>query len=127
MRIQSDTQQLTSLIENAEDIVIFVGPFANADASVSALALRAVFEPLKKRVQIYYLGNLSEELLSLPGGNEIKNSLPPTELVISFDISEKSIDRVRYFVEDALFKLVIRPVEGSLDPGAIKYSKKSFN
>jgi len=104
--------QLKVVLDQAQTIMVILGPNANLDQTASALAFYESFKDIKSEVSI-----CSPEQISfndLQGQEEIKNKLGNKDLSVSFDYDESSVDKVSYHIDEekGKFYLVVKPKKG---------------
>lgn len=117
---------LKDMVKNAKSIYVVLGANPNYDAVAAALSLYLSFQQAGKYVQISCATPMRVEFSYLVGVDQIKEKLGSKNLVISFNYSEESVEKVTYAIDEATkrFNLVIAPRTGGkpLDPATVDYT-----
>lgn len=119
MQINNVASQIKDLIQTSTRILLITRENPTLDGVYSLLALDKYLKDLGKQT-LLVAGKIETE--NIPGVENILSSLPPRNLVISFDYAEGSIEKVSYNVEGNRFNLVITPRSNSINPEQINYS-----
>ncbi|PIS21856.1 hypothetical protein COY33_01555 [candidate division WWE3 bacterium CG_4_10_14_0_2_um_filter_42_7] len=107
-----------ALIKNKK-IAILVASGAPRDAYFAGAALSLVAKEMGKEVTLIAKDNVPEEAAELAF---FQNEPGQKNLVISFDYTPETIEKVRYFSEDGAFNLILSPIPKDFNPENIRYS-----
>lgn len=120
-------EQINSLKEyfqSAESVGVVLGQKPTVDQLALASALYEGCKNLGKDVGLYAPKKIRDEHFS--SLSELQTELGKQNLVVTFDYSEESVDKVSYHIgeETKKFHLTIKPKKGTkpLDPKSVEYS-----
>ena len=121
-------QQTFEQIKKAENILIAFKKTWNGDAVASALAMYLFLKKMDKQVTIAAEKFNSGKLYSfLPAYSKINNSLDNLQkFVISLDITNTKVDKIKYAIEDNILNFVISPKDGFFTPDDISSKSSGF-
>ncbi len=128
-------QQIFKQIEKSENILVTFNADWNGDAIASALALGLFLKKLNKQVEIAaYLDasdtaktKMVESWRFLPGFKDIKTSLKNLrKFIVSLDISQATINQIKYTMEGQKLNFIISPEKGWFSPEDISTSSSGF-
>jgi hypothetical protein len=124
MEDKKTDNQIKSLLESAQSIIIILPPDPGKDLVAAGVSLHLA---LKSSGKISQIGCGSDVHVNEPleGVSEIADSIGSRNLIISFDYREDDLDKVDYDVrDDGKFYLMVKPKAGSPVPdiGGVKYS-----
>lgn len=121
-------QQIFEQINKASNILITFKRTWNGDAVASALALYLTLKQLNKNVDL--AAEKFNELKSfnfLPGYGQIQNSLNNLrKFIISLDISNAKVNKIKYKIEDNTLDFIISPKDGFFTHEDIKSKSGDF-
>lgn len=115
--------QLKTILDQAHNAIVLLGPAPTFDQTASATAFYLALKDLKSEVTFCAPNEvIFPDLLGL---EEIKQKLGNKDLSISFDYSETAVDKVSYHIdeEQGKFYLVVKPQKGHkpLDPNSVSF------
>ena len=120
-------EQISSLkeyLQNAETVMVVVGPKPSDDQLAIASALYQGIGTLGKEVGIYSPKKLSRK--SYVGFKDISTELGKQNLVVELDYIKEAVDKVSYHISEELkkFYLTIKPKKGAkpLDDSTVSFS-----
>jgi len=128
-------QQIFKQIEKSENILVAFNADWNGDAIASALALGLFLKKLNKQVEIAAYLDVSDTAKTkaaeswrfLPGFKEIKTSLKNLrKFIVSLDISQATINQIKYTMEGQKLNFIISPEKGWFSPEDISTSSSGF-
>ncbi len=128
-------QQIFKQIEKSENILITFNADWNGDAVASALALSLLLKKMGKKAELAaYLApedslrqKASEAWRFLPNYKEIKTSLKNLrKFIVSLDISQATINQIKYTVDGQKLNFIISPEKGWFSPEDISTSSSGF-
>ena len=121
-------QQIFEQIKKAENILITFKKTWNGDAVASALAMYLFLKKMDKQVTIAAEKFSTGKLYSfLPTYSKINNSLDNLrKFVISLDITNTKVDKIKYTIEDNVLNFVISPQDGFFTPDDISSKTSGF-
>jgi len=128
-------QQIAKQLEKSENILIAFNADWNGDAVASALALFLFLKKIGKNVEVAsYLEdeNSSRQKTAsawsfLPAYAEIKTSLKNLrKFIVSLDISQTTINQIKYTVDEKKLNFIISPEKGWFSPEDISSSSSGF-
>jgi nanoRNase/pAp phosphatase (c-di-AMP/oligoRNAs hydrolase) len=132
----SNEDQIFKLIKKSNNILITFPVDWNGDSISSALALFLFLKEKKKKVDIIAdktLSYKSEELSSaktfsfLPSFAEIKNNVNNVrKFIVSLDITNAKVDKIKYTLEKNKLNFIISPKEGFFSAADISSSANGF-
>jgi len=109
----SPKQQASSLIQNAQKILLLTHKNPDADAIGSTLGFAIVLGRLKKEVSAVCSSPVPETLAFLPFSSIIKQeSNSQNELVINLNCSRASVERLGYRIENNILSIVVSSKQG---------------
>lgn len=108
--------KLKSKVSESKSIMIVTADKPNFDCIASSLSLYLALKNAGKNVVIASNSDPIVRDSHLVGLDKIKTDIGNTNLVITFDHQEDSIEKVSYNVEDGKFNLVIQPKSGYTMP-----------
>lgn len=121
--------QLKSLIDGSQSIVIATGGNPTIDSLGASLSLYLALSSKGKQVMVICPEPARVEFNNLVGIDKVTNNLNSAggqgkNLTISFPYQEGSIEKVSYNIENDAFNLVIEPRQGyqQITPELIRYS-----
>ncbi|OGY28252.1 MAG: hypothetical protein A3F33_03835 [Candidatus Woykebacteria bacterium RIFCSPHIGHO2_12_FULL_43_10] len=120
MQINNIGTQVNGLLEGTQKVMIVTRENPTWDGIFSILALNEYLIRLGKQTCLVS-GEISNPD-NISGVSGFVNSIPPRNLVISFDYVEGSIEKVSYNVEGDKFNLVVTPRGGLINPEKVNYS-----
>ncbi|MEI6836136.1 MAG: DHH family phosphoesterase [Candidatus Falkowbacteria bacterium] len=122
------TQQIFKQIEKSERPLIVFPADWRGDVVASSLALFLFLKKLGKEVEIVAAPSIKSQVWSfLPAHLEIKNSLDNLrKFIISLDISQTKISKVKYAIEDKKINFVISPETGWFKAEDVSTSASGF-
>ncbi|MDD5055138.1 MAG: bifunctional oligoribonuclease/PAP phosphatase NrnA [Candidatus Peribacteraceae bacterium] len=112
----TDIQTATTVIEQAQKILILPHANPDPDALGSALACYSLFRSLGKECTVVCADTLPESLKFLPNAEILSTTLKEEqECIITLDCSDGvEIDKLRYTVEDKKVNIIILPKKGRI-------------
>ena len=121
-------QQIFEQIKKAENILITFKKTWNGDAVASALAMYLFLKKMDKQVTIAAEKFATGKLFSfLPSYAKISNNLDNLrKFVISLDITNTKVDKIKYTIEDNVLNFVISPQGGFFTPDDISSKASGF-
>lgn len=121
-------QQIFEQIKKANNILITFNRTWNGDAVASGLAFFLLLKKMNKNVEIVAEKFDKSELYNfLPGYNSIKNSLDNLrKFIISLDITNTKVDKIKYKIEDNTLNFVVSPKDGFFTQEDIKSRSGEF-
>lgn len=121
-------QQIFEQIKKAKNILITFNRVWNGDAVASALAFYQILKKLDKNVEIAAEKFSQGDLYNfLPGYSNIQNSLDNLrKFIISLDISEAKVDKIKYKLEENTLDFIISPKDGFFTHDDIKSRSGDF-
>lgn len=128
-------QQIFKQIERSESLLIAFNADWNGDAVASSLALFLWLQKMGKKVEIAaYLDpednsrqKIAEAWRFLPTCDEIKTSLKNLrKFIVSLDISQTTINQIKYTVDEKKLNFIISPEKGWFNPEDISNSSSGF-
>lgn len=128
-------QQIFKQIEKSENILVTFNADWNGDAIASALALGIFLKKINKQVEIAAYLDVSDSAKAkmveswrfLPGFKEIKTSLKNLrKFIVSLDISQATINQIKYTMEGQKLNFIISPEKGWFSPEDISTSSSGF-
>jgi hypothetical protein len=126
-----DFRALSTVLENAKNIVCFIHPQATYDAVAAALAVQLAGTESGRSVEIVCQEPMRVEYTHLVGIDRVQQSVGNRDLIVSFAYNEDQVDKVSYNVDDAnqRFELVISPKSGAktLDPSTIEFRRAGMS
>lgn len=120
MQVNNIATQVNDLLKNAPKVLLVTRENPTWDGIFSILALNNYLLGLGKQTCL-----VSGEIANpdnINGVSDFVTSIPPRNLVISFDYVEGSIEKVSYNVEGNKFNLVVTPRGGLINPEKVNYS-----
>jgi phosphoesterase RecJ-like protein len=121
-------QQIFEQIKKANNILITFNRTWNGDAVASGLAFFLLLKKMGKNVEIVAEKYDKSDLYSfLPGYSSIKNSLDNLrKFIISLDITNTKVDKIKYKIEDNTLNFVVSPKDGFFTQEDIKSRSGEF-
>jgi hypothetical protein len=123
-------ENIVSLLNSAQNILICVSKNAKLDSIASALALTLAISQQGKSVKVCSETD-TKEASRLPGSDKISNKLDlgGDILKVSFPYKEGALDKVTYNITDNNFNLLIEPRKGQapLSSEGVKFSHTGGN
>jgi bifunctional oligoribonuclease and PAP phosphatase NrnA len=124
----STEQQVFEQIKKANNILITFNKIWNGDTVASALALHLFLKKMNKNSEIaaeqFENGKLYD---FLPSYKQIQNSLLNLrKFIISLNISNAKVDKIKYKMADNVLDFIISPKEGFFTSSDIKSKSESF-
>lgn len=121
-------QQIFEQIKKADNILITFNKIWNGDTVASALALFMFLKKMNKNPEIVAEQFDNGKLYDfLPSYKQIQNSLSNLrKFIISLDISNAKVDKIKYKIEDNVLDFIISPKEGFFTGDDIKSKSGSF-
>ena len=121
-------QQIFKQIEKSERPLIVFPADWRGDVVATSLALFLFLKKLKKEVEIAAAPSIKSQVWSfLPAHLEIKNSLDNLrKFIISLDISQTKIGKIKYNVEDKKINFVVSPEKGWFKAEDVSTSASGF-
>lgn len=128
-------QQIFKQVERSENILITFNADWNGDAVASALALSLFLKGLDKKVDIAAHLDTNDGLQTknatawnfLPAyasiGHDLKNL---RKFIVSLDISQATINQIKYTVDGQKLNFIISPAKGWFSPEDISTSSSGF-
>lgn len=114
---------LKELIEGSSKILIATRERPSVDGLAAMLGLAQVFTENGKNVALACSGEIPVEAKDLVGIDKINPNLKATNLVISFDYVQGSVEKVSYNIDGDRFNLILSSNDDSLDPSKINFNK----
>ncbi len=115
--------QLKTILDQAHNAIILLGPTPTYDQVASATAFYLSLKDLKSEVS--FCSPNQVEFPDLLGQEEIKQKLGNKDLSISFEYTETAVDKVSYHIDEerGKFYLVVKPQKGHkpLDPNSVSF------
>jgi phosphoesterase RecJ-like protein len=110
----NQNQQVFEQIKKAKNILITFNRVWNGDAVASALAFYLILKKLDKNVDIAAEKFAQGDLYNfLPSYGKIQNSLDNLrKFIISLDISDAKVDKIKYKLEENTLDFIISPRDG---------------
>lgn len=124
----NQNQQIFEQIKKAKNILITFNRVWSGDAVASALALYQVLKKLDKNVDIAAEKFGQGDLYNfLPGYSNIQNSLDNLrKFIITLDISDAKVDKIKYKLEENTLDFIISPRDGFFTHDDIKSRSGDF-
>lgn len=128
-------QQIFKQVDKSENILIVFNADWNGDAIASALALFLYLKKIGKKVEIAaYLAESDSSIQKtasawrfLPAYEQIKTSLKNLrKFIVSLDISQATINQIKYTVDGQKLNFIISPEKGWFSPEDISSSSSGF-
>jgi nanoRNase/pAp phosphatase (c-di-AMP/oligoRNAs hydrolase) len=128
-------QQIFKQIEKSENILIVFNADWNGDAVASALALLLFLKKIGKQVEIAADINQADQSKQkdsslwrfLPSYNNIQTALKNLrKFIVSLDISQATINQIKYTVDGQKLNFIISPEKGWFSPEDISSSSSGF-
>lgn len=124
---QDQINQIQSLLDQAQEIVVAAPRTPSFDTIAASLALYLVLSARGKRVSVVCPDQMTVEFSHLIGTDKVTNAINGVSgrnLIISFPYQEGSIEKVSYNIENGKFNLVIEPRESypRITPEMMNYS-----
>lgn len=125
--LQEQMNQLHSLLDGAQEVIIAVPKNPSFDTLAGALSFYLTLSAANKRVTVVCPDQMTVEFSRLVGADKVTTRINGTSgrnLIISFPYQEGSIEKVSYNIEDGAFNLVIEPRENypRITPEMMNYS-----
>jgi len=122
-----DNNQLasvTSAIKESASVLVVLSPRVNFDGIAAGVSLYLSLNKANKQARIVSSEPIPVKYSSLVGFDQVENKIGGRNLVVSFDYTEDSIEKVSYQIENGKFNLMIQPKEGftALDSDKVAYS-----
>jgi len=126
---QNQTTSINSAIKDSKSVLVVLSPRINFDGVAAALSLFLSLEKSGKQVNIVSSEAMTVKYSSLIGVNRVGNKIGGRNLIVSFDYTEESIEKVSYQIENSKFNLMIQPKEGfkPLNAEQVEYSYAGGN
>lgn len=124
----NQNQQIFEQIKKANNILITFNKTWNGDAVASALAFYLLLKKMDKNVEIAAEKFDHGELYNfLPAYHEIQHSLDNLRnFIISLDISNAKVNKIKYKIEDNILNFIISPKEGFFTQNDIETRSGDF-
>lgn len=124
----SSEQQIFEQIKKADNILITFNKIWSGDTVSSALALFLYLKKMGKNPEIVAEKFENGKLFNfLPSYNQIQNSLLNLrKFIISLDISNAKVDKIKYKIGENTLDFIISPKEGFFTADDIKAKADSF-
>lgn len=121
-------QQIFEQVKKAQSILITFNKVWNGDTISSALALFLFLQKIGKSVEVAAEKFDNGKLYSfLPAYNKIQNNLDNLrKFIISLDITNAKVDKIKYKIEDNVLDFIISPKDGFFTHDDIKTRSGSF-
>lgn len=121
-------QQIFEQIKKANNILITFNRTWNGDAVASGLAFFLLLKKMKKNVEIVAEKFDKSDLFNfLPGYSSIQNSLDNLrKFIISLDITNTKVDKIKYKIEDNTLNFVVSPKDGFFTQEDIRSKSGEF-
>lgn len=120
-------EQFKKFIENSKDILILVPENPGADAVGSAWALYYFLEKRGAVPTIAFSNHLSSKFGFLPKPQKILTEISGArDFVLSFDVTQNKITRLRQEEIDGKFNIYITPEKGAIDPRDFSFILAKF-
>lgn len=131
MKDYFDFTSIEEALGSAQTFAVILPKNLDQDKIAASLALGLALKKVNKDVQVICSTPMTVAYSSLVGVNRITNKLKGKNLVVSFDYTDDSIEKVSYNIDSDQnkFNLVIQPKEGRspLSPENVKYSYLGAN
>jgi len=121
MLISNDKNQVTELIERADNCLILPSPLKGADALGAAVGLGLLVKSLGKEATILYSKEVPAEFTKFKSTLHIKKEVDPENLVISIDYRNTPIEKINYAIENEVLNLVVTPVPQDFDLNRVSF------
>jgi len=126
MKDNFDFTSIEEALGSAQTFAVVLPKNLSQDKIAAALSLGLALKKVNKDVQVVCSTPMTVAYSSLVGVNRITNKLKGKNLVVSFDYTNDSIEKVSYNIDEQgnKFNLVIQPKEGrpALNPQTVQYS-----
>lgn len=126
--MRTQEQQIFEQVKKAQNILITFDKVWSGDAVSSALALALYLKKLNKNVEIAAEQFENGKLYKfLPSFDKIQNKLNNLrKFIISLDITNAKVDKIKYKIEDDVLDFIISPKDGFFTQDDIKTRSGSF-
>jgi hypothetical protein len=122
MQVNVISYSLKELFEKAKNVLVVLGADNSEDSGSLAASLVELFVGYDKKVELLTKTELPLAARPLVKAEQIKTSVEPKSLVISFDWAKKQLDKVSYNLEGDRFNLIIRSKSGTIEPNDASFS-----
>ncbi len=124
MQVNVISYSLVELFEKAKNVLVILSPEVNNDYGALAASLVEVFAGYNKKVELFSKQEIPLAARPLVKSDQIKTSIEPKSLVISFDWAKMQLDKVSYNLDGDKFNLIIRSKSGALSANDASFSYK---
>lgn len=128
---QYNTEPVKKALETAKNVLVLLPQNPSLDAVAAGLSLYLSLQKAQKNTTIGCASDMTVNFNRLFGVDKIKNHIGNQNLVVSFNYSEDSLEKVSYDKDPAnqKFHLTIEPKPGMqpLDPNQVEFSYTGAN
>jgi len=124
----SPEKQIFELINQSNNILILTPKARENDVIAAGLAFLLLLKKLDKKFDLVIQEkDLAGKVGFLPGFNEIKdNVINLQKFIISVNLSNAKVEKIKYAVEDDALNFIITPKEGFFRPEDVKSTAGDF-
>ncbi len=109
-------QQIKQAIDKAQNILLVTHKSPDGDGLGASLAFYLMLKKLGKQATAVCLDTIPENLKFLPLENLKKDFQGLADFVISIDVKNTTVDKLRYNIKDGKLNIILTPKEGKLAP-----------
>lgn len=119
-------QQVSELIRQANTILLVTGREPNNDQLASLVALQAILAKLGKNVHAIVTDELPKIGVALDTTKVSRDLQGIRDFVVSLDLSNVEVDKLKYTIEDGKLNIIVTPHQGNFTAADASYSYGAY-
>lgn len=119
-------QQVSELVRQANTILLVTAREPNNDQLASLVALQAILAKLGKNVHAIVTDDLPKISAALDISKVSRNLEGIRDFVVSLDLSQVEVDKLKYTIEDGKLNIIVTPHQGNFSAADASYSYGAY-